>query len=305
MSEIKENIKKRIGVLRGGAGKRYHSSLKKGGDIISHIYENLGDKYKPIDILVDKDYIWHFNGIPINPSELVNKVDIVWNTSHQSFSNILESLSILTIGSGSFLGALINNRDMLRAHIKSIGVYMPRHIVLPLYQEDFDGPREKYAIKKAKQIFEKFGAPWIIKSYTPDSNMGMHIAKTFPQLVDSIEDGVNHEKSIVIEEFIEGKPSAVHSIFGLRGEDVYIMPPSDFNSLEKEKIIDIAKNLHQHLGAKHYLKFDFTLHPKRGIFLTNLDFIPDLRPGSHFDQSCESIGAKMHHVVEHILERAL
>jgi D-alanine-D-alanine ligase-like ATP-grasp enzyme len=182
---------------------------------------------------------------------------------------------------------------------------MPRHIVLPLYQEDFDGPREKYAIKKAKQIFEKFGAPWIIKSYTPDSNMGMHIAKTFPQLVDSIEDGVNHEKSIVIEEFIEGKPSAVHSIFGLRGEDVYIMPPSDFNSLEKEKIIDIAKNLHQHLGAKHYLKFDFTLHPKRGIFLTNLDFIPDLRPGSHFDQSCESIGAKMHHVVEHILERAL
>ena len=59
MPEIKEKKTKRVGILRGGAGKNYLSSLKKGGEIILHISENLSDKYKPVDILVDKDYIWH------------------------------------------------------------------------------------------------------------------------------------------------------------------------------------------------------------------------------------------------------
>ena len=94
--------KKRVGILRGGTGKYYASSLKKGGEIILHISENLADKYKVFDILVDKDYIWHLNGVPVNPGDLISKVDVVWNTSHPSFSNILESLSIPNIGIGFF-----------------------------------------------------------------------------------------------------------------------------------------------------------------------------------------------------------
>ena len=53
---MQSSTKKRIGILRGGTGKYYASSLKKGGEIIFHISENLADKYKVFDILVDKDY---------------------------------------------------------------------------------------------------------------------------------------------------------------------------------------------------------------------------------------------------------
>lgn len=31
-------MQKRVGILRGGAGDLYHASLKKGGEIISHIF---------------------------------------------------------------------------------------------------------------------------------------------------------------------------------------------------------------------------------------------------------------------------
>ena len=51
--------------------------------------------------------------------------------------------------------------------MKSVGVQMPRSMVLPVYQKDFDGPRERYAIKKAKEVHEKFGAPWMVKSLLP------------------------------------------------------------------------------------------------------------------------------------------
>jgi len=296
---------KRVGILRGGTGERHTSSVKKGGEIISHIFENLSDKYKIVDILIDKEGVWHLNGIPIKPADLVRKVDVVWNTSEDpSFSVVLDSFFIPNIGNKYFSKVLENNNDMLRKHIKDIGVQMPQSIVLPLYQEDFDGPRERYAIKKAKEVFERFSSPWVIKSFTPDSNMGIHLAKTFGELSEAIEDGVNHGKSILVEEFIVGKPSTVHSISGFRGEDIYVLPSQNFSTSEKEKIINFARNLHKHLATEHYLKSDFVLHPQRGFFLTGIDSSPDLRKGSHFEQSCEFVGAKMYHVLEHILNRA-
>ncbi len=314
----KDGAKKRVGILRGGTGAHYTTSLKHGGDIISHIFENLGDKYKVVDILIDKDYIWHLGGLAISPSDLPQKVDIVWNVSHPSFSNILSSLSIPNVGVSAFSHTLENSKEMLREHMNKIGVSMPRSIVLPVYQGDFDGPRaspvdglrprERYAIKKAKAVFEKFGSPWIVKSFTPDSNMAVHLAHTFNELVAGIEDGVKHQKSILVEEFIAGKVASVHSVANFRGENVYTFPLNNFfanfSQNEKEKINTLAKDLHIHIGAKHYLKLDFILTTRGKVYLLEFESTPNLKSHSHFSQACESVGAKMHEVVEHILEQA-
>lgn len=281
------DTKKRIGILRGGAGEEYYSSLKRGGDIIAHILEKLSDKYKPVDILVDKDYLWHYNGLPIIPSDLMHKVDVVWNVAHPSLSNILQSLSIPHIGAGNFLGSLMSDRNIFKEYIKSIGVYMPRHVISP---------------KTAREVFEKFGAPWIIKSF---DQQGWFKAQTFGELAQAIENGVNHGESIVVEEFISDKVATAYSVANFRNEDVYVLSPDNLVGVEKEKIINTTKNLHKYLDAKHYLKMDYVLHPKRGVFLTNIEFTPDLCSGSHLEKSCESIGAKMHDVVEHILEQTL
>ncbi len=308
----KSKTKKRIGILRGGTGEHFTSSLKKGGEIILHLRENLDEQYKPVDILVDQDYLWHMGGVPIAPGDLQDQVDLVWNISHPSFSNIIESLGIPHVGASAFSAGLKNSREMLREHMKDLGVSMPRHILFPVYQPDFDGPIEKYAIKKAKEIFEKFGAPWMVKSFTPDSSMGIHLAKTFPELINAIEDGVNHDKSILVEEFIAGKVASLHTVPGFRGEDVYVFPLGNsfgnFSSSEKEQLMSLAKQLHNHLNAKHYLQATFVLSSlgKSGkVYLTEIELNPDVKPDSHFSQACELVGAKIEQVVEHILESAL
>ena len=301
--------KKRIGILRGGTGEHYTKSLQKGGEIISYITDNLGNKFQVFDIFVDKDHVWHFKGIPVSPSDLVNKVDVVWNTSHPSFSNILNSLSIPNIGTGFFSSALENSREMLKEHISKIGIIMPRHIVLPVYKEDIDGPIELYAVQKAKEIHGKFPAPWIVKSFAPNSNMAIHLAKTFPELVSAIEDGVKNGTSILIEEFITGKVASVHSVPGFRGEDIYTFPLGNsfgiFSGEEKEKLASLVKDLHKHIDAKHYLKSDFVVSPRGRVFLLQIETSPDLKTNSHFSQVCEMVGAEMHHVVEHILNSAI
>ena len=304
---MQDTKKKRVGILRGGKGKHYDSSLRKGGEIIKHINENLGDKYKVVDILVDKDGVWYVGGLPETPHDLVHKVDIVWNVADHENSNIFKSFSMPMIGASSYSDVLENSAELLREHMKQINVPMPRHMVLPLYQEDFDGPRERYSIKKAKEVHEKFGAPWIVKSFTPDTSMGIHLAKTFDELVGAIEDGVKHEKSILVEEFIEGKIASLHSVRDFRGEGLYTFPLGNvygiFSNEDKEKLADLAREIHSHINAEHYLKSDFVMNKRGRVYLLGVSLTPDLKAGSHLSEVCELVGTKMHQVVEHLLEK--
>ena len=177
---------KRVGILRGGDIDNYENSLQKGGELILYIHENLADKWKPVDILVDLDGTWHVGGIPAKPAELINKVDVVWNTSHPNFSLILKNLLVPTVGIDSFPVFLTENPKRLEDHMKGIGVKMPRHIVFPSYQKDFDGKYDRYILRTAKKVHEKFSPPWIVKSLTNDLNIGTHVANTYPELVDAI-----------------------------------------------------------------------------------------------------------------------
>ena len=93
----------KVGILRGGTGNHHAISVRRGGDIISHIFENLSEKYKVVDILIDKEGIWHLNGIPTKPADLVRKIDVVWDTSeHPSSSITLDNFSIPNVGRGYF-----------------------------------------------------------------------------------------------------------------------------------------------------------------------------------------------------------
>ena len=190
--------KKKIGILRGGNKEHYEKSLQKGGELILHIHENLKDKLKTVDILVDGNGIWHADGLPIRPVELVNKVDVVWNTTHPNFSSILKEIGIPNIGIDTFPFVLSMNRSILHESMKEIGVKMPRHLVFSAYQEDIDGNRDKFIFKKSKEVHQKFSPPWIVKSLTNDPYIGVHVAKTFPELLEAIGDIVNQEKSILL-----------------------------------------------------------------------------------------------------------
>jgi D-alanine-D-alanine ligase-like ATP-grasp enzyme len=286
--------KKRVGILRGGVGNHYASSLKKGGEILLYISENLADKYKVVDILIDKDNVWYLNGQLVKPFDLIHKVDVVWNVAHPSFSNIFDSLLISNISIGNFSLMLQNSRDSLKEHIKNIGLSMPKVVVSP---------------KNAEEVHEKFPAPWIVKSFTEDSNMKILLAKTLGELVQAIEEGIKRQESILVEEFIPGKIASVHSVPKFRGQGIYIFPLGNtfgnFSSTEKEKLTNLVKDLHKHINAKHYLKSNFVLTPRGKVYLLEIESTPDLKPNSHFSQVCESVGAKTHHVIEHMLENAI
>ncbi len=291
--------------MRGGAGEEYESSIEKGGQFLEFIYDKLYPRWEPVDIFIDRNDVWHIRGMPVMPSDLAHRIDVAWNYSHPAFSQILNSFSIPHVSPPTFSSTISGERKMLEEHMRGIGVNMPRSLVFPIYQQDFDGPREEYAIKKAREVFEKFSPPWVVRSFAPNVNMAVHVTKTLDQLAGAIFEGVKNKTSILVEELIDGKVTAVHSVPGFRGESVYIFPSPNFSAVENKKLGDFSKLLHEHLGDCNYLKSDIILHPKRGIYLLGLNFSPNLKSESHFDQSAQNVGARMHHVIEHILARTL
>ena len=325
MPEVKD--KKTVGILRGGSGFHHEDSLAEGQELILYISEKFPDKWKVADVFVDKNNIWHFNGLPTSPDDLADKVDVVWNTSYPSFSKLLEMFSIPVIGADSFSFALKNDRSMFLNNLKIDNLKIPQHIVLPLYQADFDGPKDRYVLKKAREVFEKFTSPWLVKSFTNDSGMKEHVANTFPELVAAIEDGVNHQKSILVEEFVSGRNAIMHTASNFHDQDVYVFPPGaghgafqafgtsvqtsrgrvvdSFSSAEKEKLINLAKNIHQHLGRPYYLRSEFVINKQNKIYLINFELHPELNEYSHFSHACVFVGVKTEHLVENILDFVL
>jgi hypothetical protein len=295
---------KRIGIIRGGNWSNYERSLKEGAEVSAFIKEHLGENWFPLDIFVDKDGAWHINGLPVLPSEVGTRAEIFWNASSPEVTSILENFGLRHVSVPSFPQALRESREMLRTHMmQTAGINMPRHILLPGYQKDFDGRIELYAAKKAMTVFEKFSGPWMVRSPSVQNAMGVHVAKTYPELVNAIIDAAEHGASVIVEELIPGREVSMHSLKNFRGEDLYVFP-ARLSREEKDTLYKKIREIHDHTGSD-YLMARFILHPKNRIYLKHLEFTPSFGKDSDLHQVAESIGAKASHILESILENKI
>lgn len=230
----------KVGVVRGGPSSEYDVSLKTGGNVISHLLSaRLNQTYKPIDILIDKEGVWHKNGVPVHIEDVFHSVDVIFNALHGEYGEdgkiqqVLDQWQIPYTGSRAFASALGFNKALSKEQFKILGVKTPQHILFEAYQEDIDAvpglhgedARNKYAEKKAHEVMGRISPPWIVKPLSGGSSVRMHLCKTFPELVNTFEEIIDAKESILVEEFIEGKEATVGVVDNLRGENIYVLPP--------------------------------------------------------------------------------
>ena len=328
----------RVGVIRGGVSGEYEVSLASGAQVLLHLRsDKLKDKYKAVDIFIDQDGIWHINGIPTPIDKVVPKVDVIINALHGDYGEDgkvqqeLERWNIPYTGSGPLASAIGYNKFLSKQEFAKLGINTPRHILFPVYQEDFDGLREEYAAKKAKEVWERLPPPWIVKPLTGGSSMGMHICKTFKSLVSAFEVGVNEKVSVLVEEFIKGKEATVGVIDEFRGKKVYALPPieiripktssffdnevkyngksqeicpGNFTDKEKRELERLASLIHTGLDLSHYSRSDFIIHPKKGIYALEVNTLPGLTGESLMPKALDAVGSSLPEFIEHLIKLA-
>jgi len=329
----------KVGVIRGGISPEYEVSLKTGANILSHLKsETLKNKYQAVDIFIDRNGIWHLNGIPTDLSKLAHKVDVFWNALHGDYGEDgkvqqeLEQWKIPYTGSGPLASAVGYNKLLSKESFARLGVNVPKHILFSAYLEDLDGPKREYAKKKALEVIQQLPPPWIVKPLTGGSSMGVYICKSFDDLVLAFQAGVNEKVSILVEELIEGKEATVAVVDKFRNKKIYVLPPieiripktkkffdyeakytgiseevcpGNFSKREKEELERLAELIHTGLNLSHYSRSDFIIHPKKGIYALEVNTLPGLTDESLTPKALHAVGATMPEFIDHILTLAL
>lgn len=316
----------RVGVLRGGPSPEYEVSLKTGSTILS----NLSDQYVPIDVIISKDGQWHTGGLQKSPYQILKSVDVVLNAMHGEYGEdgtvqkMLEDFNVPYSGSDSIASSLGSNKVLSKNLFKKLGLLTPHHLEVKI-PESLEVNREII-----NNINENIIFPVIIKPIRSGSSLGVSFAQDLRSLREALEESSKHSRELMVEEYINGKELASGVIEGFRGHDFYTLLPAMFSNFdqkkfhdfdskyldlgqsyqipanlsntEKEEIMNASIQIHKAFGLKHYSKCDFILHPKRGLFVLEVNTLPHISHRSPFVQSIESIGSNLKEFLNHLIE---
>ncbi|MCX6712740.1 MAG: D-alanine--D-alanine ligase [Candidatus Vogelbacteria bacterium] len=314
----------RVGILRGGPSSEYEVSLKTGASVLAA----LPPDYKKEDILITKDGLWHFRGAPLNPLNLPDYIDVALLALHGEYGEdgqvqkMLEDMSLPFTGSGSLGSALGMNKIHTKKHLVDSGVRMPRH-VLALEGDD---PRDR-----AGEAFAKFSPPYVVKPADRGSSVGLFIVKNAHELAQAVQNCFQYSDRVLIEEFVRGKEATCGVVENLRGEEIYVLYPTEivpppkraydydakyqseetnifcpgrFSDEEKAEISRLAVLAHQKLGLRHYSRSDFIVSP-RGIYYLETNTLPGLTDHSLLPKALSAVGIAYPDFLDHLVRLAL
>jgi len=318
----------RVGVLRGGPSSEYEVSLNTGKTILM----NLPEEYDPLDIFISKEGVWHMSGIEKNPYKILKTVDVVINAMHGAYGEdgtvqkYLENFGIPYTGSDSMASALSMNKIMSKDIFNRFGLKTPHHVLI---EKSEDGVTKEMINK----INENLPFPIIIKPINSGSSLGVTIADNATQVKDALNKSFEHSSKIMAEEFIRGKEATCGVIENFRGQNFYTLLPVEivqnkkdlfydydskyknlesrykisgsFNENEKFKIQETASLIHKILGLRHYSRSDFILHPKRGLFVLEVNSLPEITHRSSFIKSLEAVGGNIKEFLSNLLSKTL
>jgi D-alanine-D-alanine ligase len=310
----------RVGVVRGGTGPEYHVSLATGARVLG----TMPAGYKPVDIWISKDGLWHVGGIPVRPEEAIRHTDVIFNALHEShhedktLGNLAKDFNIPHAGSDTFSGALAANKVLSRDYFRKHGI---------------DIPRGRYARGKAEieevafQVFNLFSPPWVVKPARGGSSFGVRLCHTYQELLKAMQDALAFDDLVLVEEFVEGR-EVTCCVVELADGKHRTLPVLEIEKAPHKKIFDHATKYetgdyrlrvdslpsnisneasrtalrgHEALGLSRYSRADMIVRPNGKVVLLEVNSRPALGPLAIFPKALEVVSFSFNEFLEHLL----
>jgi D-alanine-D-alanine ligase len=245
---------------------------------------------------------------------------------------MLEQWKIPYTGSGPFPSAVGYNKVLAKEQFSRLGIKTPQYVLYEPSDIDTGVTVEELAGERARKVWQKFAPPWVVKPASSGSSVGVRVCKTYPELVEALIEATNANISILVEELIEGKEATVGVVEGLRGKNIYTLPPieirvpkhktffdydakysgiseeicpGNFTSEEKVELEKLASLIHEGLYLSHYSRSDFIVHPRKGIYALEVNTLPGLTNESLTPKALYAVGATLPEFLHHIIGLAL
>lgn len=314
----------RVGILRGGPSPLYDVSLKSGSEIRKH----LPSRYVPIDIFISRDGEWHISGKVISPSNIFKYVDVVWNSLHGTYGEdgkvqqILKTFGIPYTGSHSLASSFGMNKNLSKALFGYHGYKTPHHTIVH--------PRDN-TLGSLVELFRSLPHPSVIKPLSSGGSHGVHFAHDFESFKKGIEDVLRLHGAALVEEYIPGievmcgvmqrrdngrlfafdpilPDTGEHAIYGFEkkhGEFAGKTRDMKLSPDEMELVQRIAKELHTEFNLRHYSSSDMVIHPKRGVFVLEVNSQPSMTETSLYPKALKTANISMEDFIDEVIMLAL
>ena len=322
--ELMAKIK--VAVLRGGPSSEYEVSLKTGEAVLKHLDQN---KFEPLDVLINKNGVWHLHGLEAEPQKIFRSVDVIFNAMHGEYGEdgkiqqILETHKVPFTGSGALASATAMHKRLSKRIFELAGINTPR--ALSITEKD-DIPA------MAAEAVRKMSLPLVIKPSSKGSSVGVSVARTIFDVILGIESAFKEDSEVLAESYIPGREATCAVLENLRGEKHYAFPvveivpparksffdyeskyggraqelcPGRFDSADAEKMKRAAVAAHESLGCRHYSRSDFRITPNGKIYILELNTLPGLTSESLFPKAAASVGLEFDQLLSHLVNAAL
>ncbi len=318
----------RVAVLRGGPSSEYEVSLKTGAGVLA----NLDEKYQGIDVLIDKQGIWHIDGLHVTPEKIMLRADVVFLALHGEYGEdgtvqkFLETHNIPFTGSRALASAIGMNKVLTKKIMKQYGIPTPHSRTLRKGEMNIQ--------EVAGDLFRTFLQPSVIKPATAGSSVGVSIVHSLHEIEEALEKAFAVSDTVLVEECIKGKEATCGVLEHFRDQELYALPPVEILPKEHQKFFDfeskysdengakeicpgnfsrketeemerLSKALHKAVGCRHYSRTDFMVHPKRGVFCLEINTLPGLTPNSLLPKEMVAVGSSYSALLDHLITLAL
>ncbi len=295
----------RVGVIRGGTGPKYQTSLDTGAFVLKHLPR---EEFEPVDIFVDRDGAWHMAGRPVSPDRLARNVDVVWNALHGHYgedgklARFLESVQLPYVGTPPLPAAVAMHERLLNERLGAHGFPVRKG----MYVEEW---ADISAEDAAQLAAAKLSPPWIVVPVMRGVTEGEYRAKTRPELTALLAELRAAGLPVFVEEATLGREVSVVTVPGFRKEKLYTFIPlgadgrraTNARAPEHAALQQLAKKAHEVLNLGHYSRVHMVLTPKGKIVIRSVDTVPDLSKESPVHAMLASTGATFAELARHLI----
>ncbi len=299
----------------GGPSAEHDVSLSTGKMITEALDRG---KYDVTPILISRAGKWQ-----IEPEDLKDKFDIAFIAMHGEYGEdgevqgILERVGLPYTGSGVLPSALAMNKVLSARLFRAYGINTPEFVEVNKHDN----------FNKLRIPFE---LPVVVKPVDRGSSVGISIVRKEADLIPALETAFKFSRDAMIQRYIHGRELTCAVIDdGAGGAEslpvTEIIPktstffdyyakytakaseeitPARISEEETHAVQDVAKRVHEVIGASGMSRIDFILASDGGLYVLELNSIPGMTPTSLLPQAALAHGLTFPGLLDRIISAA-
>lgn len=338
--------KKKVAILYGGRSVEHAVSVNSARNIYEYIDKN---QFEPIPIGISKTGQWYLtSGVskeieqgktlalsldPINPAFIILSngdrfnVDCIFPVLHGtdgedgSIQGLIKAMDLPMVGTGVLGSALSMNKIVAKRLLRQAGLPVTDFLTFRY--------SEKNKITFAS-ISKKLGLPFMVKSASLGSSVGVTKVKTKADFKKAVEEAFKYDDEMLAEEFITGReiecallgnnpPKASYPgeivisknyefyTFDAKYVDpeaVQIHVPAKLSKAVAEKIRTVSIRAFETLHCLDFSRVDLFVDKKGRIFINEINTIPGFTNSSMYPMMWKERGISFTELITRLLNLA-